>query len=114
MSLPFNFLRPYEVLALMVSCEWQSAQILAKPDLTPMAWVKRLVVLCDQAPQTPFATVVKVLEQELGGPVDDVFERFDVEPLGCASIAQVHNKSAPSLLSFCFRQCNHSFEMEGT
>jgi aarF domain-containing kinase len=68
----------------------KSAQILAKPDLTPLAWVKRLVVLCDQAPQTPFATVVKVLEQELGRPVDDVFERFEVEPLGSASIAQVH------------------------
>lgn len=70
-------------------CVLQSAQILAKPDLTPLAWVKKLVVLCDQAPQTPFATVLKVLEQELGRPMEDIFERFETEPLGSASIAQV-------------------------
>ena len=72
-----------------VICMWQSAQILAKPDLAPLAWVKRLVVLCDRAPQTPLATVLKVLEQELGRSVEDVFERFETEPLGSASIAQV-------------------------
>lgn len=68
----------------------KSAQILAKPDLAPLPWVKRLVVLCDRAPQTPFGTVLKVLEQELGRTVEDVFERFETEPLGSASIAQVH------------------------
>ncbi|KAG0589957.1 hypothetical protein KC19_1G059800 [Ceratodon purpureus] len=68
----------------------KSAQILAKPDLAPLAWVKRLVILCDRAPQTPLATVLKVLENELGRSVDDVFERFETEPLGSASIAQVH------------------------
>jgi aarF domain-containing kinase len=30
-----------------------------------------------------------VLENELGLSIDDVFDRFDVEPLGSASIAQV-------------------------
>ncbi|KAI3970327.1 hypothetical protein MKX01_023974 [Papaver californicum] len=66
------------------------AQIVGKPDLAPAAWVKRLVTLCDKAPGTPFETVRLVLEKELGQSVDEVFERFDVEPLGSASIAQVH------------------------
>ncbi|KAI9108821.1 hypothetical protein K1719_020126 [Acacia pycnantha] len=66
------------------------AQIIGKPDLAPAAWVKRLVTLCDQAPATPFDTVKLVLEKELGRNIDDVFEMFDVEPLGSASIAQVH------------------------
>ncbi|XP_054807134.1 uncharacterized protein LOC129309548 isoform X2 [Prosopis cineraria] len=66
------------------------AQIVGKPDLAPAAWVRRLVTLCDQAPATPFHTVKLVLEKELGRSIDDVFEMFDVEPLGSASIAQVH------------------------
>ncbi|XP_027917269.1 uncharacterized protein LOC114176426 [Vigna unguiculata] len=66
------------------------AQIIGKPDLAPAAWVKRLVTLCDRAPPTPFDVMKLVLENELGQGIDDVFERFDVEPLGSASIAQVH------------------------
>lgn len=66
------------------------AQILGKPDLAPAAWVKRLVTLCDQAPATPFDVVQLVLEKELGQSIGVLFERFDVDPLGSASIAQVH------------------------
>ncbi|XP_057416631.1 protein ACTIVITY OF BC1 COMPLEX KINASE 8, chloroplastic-like [Lotus japonicus] len=66
------------------------AQIIGKPDLAPAAWVRRLVTLCDRAPPTTFDTVKLVLENELGQGIDDVFERFDLEPLGSASIAQVH------------------------
>ncbi|KAK6275982.1 hypothetical protein POUND7_005691 [Theobroma cacao] len=66
------------------------AQIIGKPDLAPAAWVKRLVTLCDQAPATPFDAVKFVLEKELGRSVGDIFEKFDVNPLGSASIAQVH------------------------
>ncbi|QHN98309.1 uncharacterized aarF domain-containing protein kinase 1 isoform X2 [Arachis ipaensis] len=66
------------------------AQIIGKPDLAPAAWVKRLVTLCDQSPATPYQTLKIVLENELGQDIVDVFERFDLEPLGSASIAQVH------------------------
>ncbi|CAN1251535.1 Protein ACTIVITY OF BC1 COMPLEX KINASE 8, chloroplastic [Linum perenne] len=66
------------------------AQIIGKPDLAPAAWVKRLVTLCDRAPATPYHTFKLVVEGELGQSMDDVFDRFDLEPLGSASIAQVH------------------------
>ncbi|MFS7971613.1 putative UbiB domain, protein kinase-like domain superfamily [Helianthus anomalus] len=66
------------------------AQVIGKPDLAPAAWVRRLVTLCDQAPGTPSNVVRVVLENELGKTVDDVFERFDWDPIGSASIAQVH------------------------
>ncbi|PIA25184.1 hypothetical protein AQUCO_12300018v1 [Aquilegia coerulea] len=68
----------------------KAAQIIGKPDLAPNAWVKRLVTLCDRAPSTPFQVVQLVFEKEFGQSVGDLFERFDVEPLGSASIAQVH------------------------
>ncbi|KAH7528274.1 hypothetical protein FEM48_Zijuj05G0055100 [Ziziphus jujuba var. spinosa] len=66
------------------------AQIIGKPDLAPAAWVRRLVTLYDQAPPTPFNAVQSVLEKEFGKSVGEIFERFDVDPLGSASIAQVH------------------------
>ncbi|KAG5017086.1 hypothetical protein JHK85_023222 [Glycine max] len=71
------------------------AQIIGKPDLAPVAWVKRLVTLCDRAPPTPFDVVKLVLENELGQGIDDVFNRFDVEPLGSASISQGCYNSGP-------------------
>ncbi|OMO94629.1 hypothetical protein CCACVL1_05901 [Corchorus capsularis] len=66
------------------------AQIIGKPDLAPAAWVKKLVTLCDQAPATPFDDVQAVFDKELGCSIGEVFEKFDVTPLGSASIAQVH------------------------
>ncbi|RLN24178.1 hypothetical protein C2845_PM07G31890 [Panicum miliaceum] len=68
----------------------KAAQILGKPDLAPMAWVKRLVTLCDRAPATPYDVVRDVVEKQFGKNFDDIFEFFDVEPVGSASIAQVH------------------------
>uniref|UniRef100_A0A804MPH5 Uncharacterized protein n=1 Tax=Zea mays TaxID=4577 RepID=A0A804MPH5_MAIZE len=50
----------------------------------------RLVTLCDQTPSTPFDVVRNVVEKQLGKNFDDMFEFFDVEPVGSASIAQVH------------------------
>ncbi|XP_049415134.1 uncharacterized protein LOC125877887 isoform X2 [Solanum stenotomum] len=66
------------------------AQLIGKPDLAPAAWVRRLVTLCDQAPATPYNVIRAVLEKELDQNLDELFESFDVDPLGSASIAQVH------------------------
>ncbi|KAA8542169.1 hypothetical protein F0562_023321 [Nyssa sinensis] len=66
------------------------AQVIGKPDLAPAAWVRRLVTLCDHSPATPSDVIRLVLEKELGRRVDELFERFDMDPLGSASIAQVH------------------------
>lgn len=59
--------------------------------MAPTAWVRRLVTLCDRAPATPFDAIQVVLEKELGRSIGELFERFDVDPLGSASIAQVLN-----------------------
>lgn len=44
----------------------------------------------DQVPPEPFETVRRVVEEDLGAPLEQVFARFEREPLAAASIAQVH------------------------
>eukprot|EP00899_Mesostigma_viride_P026165 jgi/Mesvir1/6733/Mv04438-RA.1 len=68
----------------------KTGQFLAKPDLVPDAWVHELSRLHDQAPQTPLPIVRDILETEFKRPMADMFERFDEQPVGSASIAQVH------------------------
>ncbi|TKW18287.2 hypothetical protein SEVIR_5G423900v4 [Setaria viridis] len=99
----------------------KAAQILGKPDLAPMAWVKRLVTLCDKAPATPFDVVRDVVERQFGKSFDDIFEEFDVEPVGSASIAQVHrarlklSKTDVAVkVSICIHVfCKQPFEISG-
>jgi ubiquinone biosynthesis protein len=44
----------------------------------------------DQVPAEPFEVVRRVVEEELGRPLEEVFREFDRECLAAASIAQVH------------------------
>ena len=49
-----------------------------------------LKVLRSQAPRSSSQQIRTVVEQELGGPMDRLFESFDDEPIASASIGQVH------------------------
>lgn len=44
----------------------------------------------DAVPAEPFSVVKRVIEEDLGRPLGDVFEWIDEAPLAAASIAQVH------------------------
>lgn len=58
--------------------------------LVPEPYADVLRVLFDEAPQSSIADVHRTLEEELGRPVNEIFTDFDTDPIGVASLAQVH------------------------
>lgn len=58
--------------------------------LLPQQYVDTLTATLTQAPQDDFSAVKRVVEQDLGASIDEVFEDFEEEPIASASLAQVH------------------------
>jgi len=56
----------------------------------PDELVQEFRSLRDQVPPEPFDVVRRVIEEDLGRPLEEVFAHFDRECLAAASIAQVH------------------------
>ena len=66
-------------------------QIMAiREDLLPEPITRELDSLMDHLPAIPFEQVEAIIERDLDGAVSDLFTEIDSEPLGSASIAQVH------------------------
>ncbi len=66
-------------------------QILStRPDLVPPEFIEELATLQDNVPPLTEEQVVRVMEQELGVPWEDVFETIEEQPLAAGTIAQVH------------------------
>ena len=61
-----------------------------RPDLLPESYITELEKLQDDVDPIPTAEVVQLIEQELGARVSKLFAVFDDEPLGTASLGQVH------------------------
>lgn len=56
----------------------------------PDIWIDTLSVLQDQVPAKSFDVVKEIVETEYNKPLSQVFATFDEEPIGAASIGQVH------------------------
>ncbi len=67
----------------------------ARPDILPAGWVEQLASLQDSVPPFSFDQVQSALEDELGQRCAEVVD-LDPEPLGAASLAQVHRASLRS------------------
>ena len=59
-------------------------------DLLPVEYADELAKLQNEV--TPFASeqAIAIVEENLGGTIDDVFESFNPDPIASASLAQVH------------------------
>jgi ubiquinone biosynthesis protein len=61
-----------------------------RPDLIPMEFIAELSKLQDHVPAFAFDQVRQVIESEFRRPAEELFDQLEAEPLGSASIGQVH------------------------
>ncbi len=61
-----------------------------RPDLLPEPYIRELEHLQDDVSPLPFSVVEEVIENELGARISKLFGEFNPEPLGSASLGQVH------------------------
>jgi ubiquinone biosynthesis protein len=66
-----------------------------RPDLIPGPFVEELRKLQDKVLPFPFSELRRIVEEEAGLPLEDIFAAVDPEPLAAASIAQVHRARLP-------------------
>lgn len=66
-------------------------QILAtRPDLFGPEWIREFEKLQSQAPPLDFGELRPQIEEDLGAPLEEIFEEVETKPLAAASMAQVH------------------------
>jgi len=61
-----------------------------RPDLVRRDWLEQLTRLQDNLPPFPHAIALATIEQELGGPAEQLFEHFPGHPVAAASLGQVY------------------------
>jgi ubiquinone biosynthesis protein len=71
-------------------------QVLAtRGDLLPAAYIKELETLHDDVEPMAFHEVAHLIEAELGAPLEELFPNINIDPLGTASLGQVHAATLP-------------------
>ena len=56
----------------------------------PHEWSRTMAVLQDKCDPTPYDDVAAMFFRETGHTLTDVFDDFEPDPIGVASLAQVH------------------------
>lgn len=65
-------------------------QHLSSVQLIPPAWSETFIPLQDQCTPTPLPELQALFLHDVGAPLSSLFSSFDPEPIGTASLAQVH------------------------
>ncbi|HEV2668408.1 MAG TPA: AarF/UbiB family protein, partial [Blastocatellia bacterium] len=61
-----------------------------RADLLPLAYVKELTKLQDSVPPFPHDEAMRIVERELGRPVDELYAEIESLPVAAASLGQVY------------------------
>lgn len=64
--------------------------IASSPTFFPREYVDEFQGCLDRTPSIPFSSIRRIVREELGRPLEDVYREIDPVPLASASIAQVH------------------------
>ena len=84
--------RSFRVLALDLGGVWiKLGQFLSsRVDIIPQEVIVELQGLQDAVPPVPPHVIVPLIEQQLGKPIRELFEEFDLVPIAAASFGQAH------------------------
>jgi ubiquinone biosynthesis protein len=67
-----------------------------RPDVLPPDIIAELRSLQDDVRPFPYAEVERVVQEDLGQPIERLFVEFDPQPIAAASIGQVHRAVLPN------------------
>lgn len=65
-------------------------QMLSMGAVLPRSWLAEFSKLCDYLPTEKYETVVERIEHEVGTNIKEICQYIDPQPIGAASLAQVH------------------------
>ena len=81
----------HEVFRKNLGCYIKLGQAICHMEsIIPDPYVRELEPLCSECPTTDIDGVRRLLEREYGKDLSGIFKEIEPEPIGSASLAQVH------------------------
>ena len=81
----------FDVITDLGPCFIKLGQALStRPDLVRQDWLTELTNLQDNLPPFDHKIALKIIEEELGAPAEELFDEFPDSPIASASLGQVY------------------------
>ena len=81
----------FDVITVLGPCFIKLGQALStRPDLVRQDWLTELTNLQDNLPPFQHTIALKIIEEELGAPANELFDEFPDTPVASASLGQVY------------------------